>query len=266
MSPLDKVLDKLAKLKAHAESAEKIGNAAEAEAFAGMINRMLLQHELSIEDIPMKAEDDPILEHLVDPRKHGLKFSKSRQGWQETLAGIVARAHLCRIVVHPGTNYITLVGTKTHAAFAEHAYGVLAGAADRMSIKARDEYWRLHRDEPDFKSGNYRAAWLTGFITRIRERFDEAKRAEVSSANRIAQTAGVECTALIRLSGALARVDAFIASKNEAKEYGGKASRVKLGMGISKGFADGRKAADAMNLGQKAVQGGAATKKLGGGQ
>lgn len=254
----DKILDKLAKLKRQAESEAKIGNVAAAEAFAQALNAMLLRHELSMEDVPTgQREDDPIVEQMVDPKRHGLKFGRSRVGWQETLASIVARAHLCKIIVHPGTNYVTFVGTRSHVEVAEYAYGVLAGAADRMSMEARVEWWKREHGGAHVKSGNYRASWLTGFVLRIQERLRETRAAEVAQANQLALAAGAGSTALMRLDGALARVTDYMG------KYKSRASAVNLGMGNGDAFRDGRRAADQMNIGQRGVKG-AANKQIGG--
>lgn len=248
----DKILDKLSKLKAMAAGEAALGNAEAAEAFAGMINRLLLKHELEATDIPMGGvvKDEPIVEHRVYPAQHEYKAVSNRVGWQEALASIVARAHMCRFLVTPGSNAITVVGTREHVMFAEYAYVVLVRAADRMSIVARDVYWREHRHEPDFQSGNYRAAWLSGFISRIGERFAEARRHEVQEA----ANAG---TALMRLDQALAR-----ASKHVDDRYKGRAASTKIGSGISAGYGAGRKAADNMAIGQKGVGQGAGTHRL----
>lgn len=47
----DKILDKLAKLLAHAESATEIGNTHEAAAFAERIQHLCNQHDLSLDDV-----------------------------------------------------------------------------------------------------------------------------------------------------------------------------------------------------------------------
>jgi hypothetical protein len=251
----NKILDKLAKLKAAAVGEAAIGNQAAADAFAQMINTLLLRHELSEADIPLAQQrvDDPIIEDIFKPREHGLKFVRNRVGWQEILASIVAQAHLCKILVHPGCNYVTFVGTKSHVAIAEHAFGVLAGAADRMSVQARDDYWRQHRNDPDFQSGNYRAAWLRGFISRISERFDEVRRREVADAPIGASTA------LVRLNQTLVRVDQYLKDKKTSK-----ASAVRIGSGSMQGVRDGRRAADNMKIGQRAVNAGSSSKLIGG--
>lgn len=237
----DKILDKLAKLKARAEGEKRIGETAAAEAFAAMINKLLLEHELSETDIPLAPEVDPIIEHLVRPQDHDIKFTNVRIGWQERLAGIVARAHLCRHLVSTGTNYITFVGTKSHVMVAEYAYVTLVRTAARLSYYAMKKYYREHCDEPGFTIDNYRAAWLRGFISRISERFDEVRRQEM-------EATGSSSTALIRLSEQLTRASQYLDDK---KVRSVRAARV--GSGNIYGQIEGRRAADKMNIGQQAM-------------
>lgn len=249
----DKILDKLAKLRAARDGEAKIGNQAAADAFAGMINKMLLEHELSETDIPLPADQDPIVEQMFDPRAHGMKFSNTRVAWQETLAGVVAYAHLCKILVHSGSNYVTFVGTKSHVAVAEYAFVVLVRAADEMSKKARDDYWRQYRNDPDFESGNFRASWLRGFIGRIAERFREIREAEV-------QAAPSSSTALVRLNQALVRANDYIKNMEGVK----KALAVRMRRGNAEGMVEGRKAADRMDIGRRGVRGGgSSTRQIG---
>lgn len=245
MSPQDKLLDKLSKMKASADGERKLGNEAAAEAFAEAINRLLLQHELSEADIPIDGvKDEPIVDRFVDLAEHGIKQTRSRIGWQEVLARIVAKAHLCSFFCYPGSNAISFVGTAAHVAVASYAYGILLSSAARMSVRARDDYWKAHRDDPDFESGNFRAAWLSGFIQRIGERFDEAKKAEVAAA-------ASSSTALMRLDGALVRAKAY------TEQHGtGKVAAPRMSGGSELGVREGRKAADQMKLGQKGVEAG----------
>jgi hypothetical protein len=244
----DKILDRLAKMKALQEGEAAIGNVAAAESFAAMINAMLLRHELSVEDIPLRAEDDPIIEQVIDPTAYGLKFSRTRIGWQEVLAAIVADAHLCKLLVHQGSNFVTFIGTKSHVAVAEHAYGVLVSAADRMSMAARNEWWRTECGGRHLASGNYRASWLRGFIVRINERLTESRRREVE------QAACSTSTALIRIDQALTRAQQYVDER-----YKRKAAAVRIGHGNRQAERDGRAAADAMKIGQRGV--GAAERK-----
>lgn len=241
MTPTEKILDKLSKLKASREGEAAIGNMAAAEAFASAINRLLLQHELSEADIPLGGvvKDEPILELLVDLSQFGIKNVGTRIGWQEALARVVASAHLCHFMVQKGSNRIWFVGTQQHVAMAEYAYGVLASAADRMSFQAREDWWKAECGGQHLKSNGFRASWLSGFVQRIAQRFREA---------RVKETAGATSTALMRLDQALVRAQAHTTAK-----YKTTASAASAGGANSAGYQAGRAAADAMKIGQKGV-------------
>jgi hypothetical protein len=248
MSPIDKILDKLSKLKASAEGETAIGNSAAAEAFASAINRLLLQHELSEADIPIGGvRDEPIVEQFVDLKAYGIKQSRVRIGWQEALARVVAPAHLCKFLVLCGSNWITFVGTKQHVTAAEYAYGVLCAAADRMSFAAREQWWRDECGGQHLESNGFRGAWLTGFVQRINERFKEARKVEVAATGNATQ-------ALMKLDSALVR-----AQKHVDERYKSRTPAASMGGANRQGYEAGRKAADAMKLGQKGV--GSSTRK-----
>jgi hypothetical protein len=256
MSPQEKVLDKLSKLMAMKESEAAIGNTEAAEAFASMINAMLLRHNLSAEQVPVggTVKEEPITEVMFEPTSHGFQRTKARVGWQEALAGIVAEAHLCKHLISRRSNCIWFVGTETNAKVAEHAYAVLVRAADRMSMAARVEWWKKECGGKHLASGNYRAAWLHGFIERIAERFREARRAEV-------QATGDAGTALIRLDQALVRARDYVKVKYTKKPIEAATMRT----GNYQGRIDGRAAADKMNVGQRGVGQGSGSRQLKGG-
>ena len=252
MSPSEKILDKLSKLKAAREGEAALGNSAAAEAFAEAINRLLIQHELSEVDIPVGGvKDEPIVEQLVDLKQFGIKHSRVRIGWQEALARIVAQAHLCKFLVATGSNFITFVGTREHVAVAEYAYGVLASAADRMSFAAREQWWKDECGGQHLESNGFRGSWLSGFIGRIGERFKEARKAEVAQAAN-------SSTALMRLDNALVRVQKHVDEKYKRKVAG-----TSMGGNNAAGYRAGRAAADQMKIRQRGV-GSSSTKQIGG--
>jgi len=251
-----KVLDKLVKLQTQREGEARIGNTAAAEAFASAINRMLIEHELNPSDIDYAraADNDPVIELRVDLEKYGIDRKSNRIAWQEALARVVARAHLCSFLICPGRNTITFVGTKSHATVAEYAYGILVPAASAMSIKAREEWARKAKADGTFKGGQqgYRESWLNAFVDRIGERFDEIRKAAVAPTPTDAP--GAQSTGLIRLNGALCKVQAYV----DAKYSTGRASYIRGGRASNAaGRADGRAAADRMQIGRKGINAGA---------
>jgi len=251
-----KVLKKLVKMQAQQASEKKIGNAEAADTFARMINKMLLENELNPTDIDYarSGEDDPVIELLFDQPRYGLKLKKMRSAWRESLAQTVANSHLCRFMIRPGSNDIWFVGTKSHATVAEYAYGVLVSAAEKVAEAEYDRYYKqLRYKEGKEVAGGFKGSWLSGFVTRIRQRFDEERQKAVEEYRaRTVEVGGDPGTALVRLDGALIKVREYIDER-----YGKRRRRAEHVSGYhkdhSEGRAWGRAAADRMSLGRKGI-------------
>lgn len=261
-----KILNKLVKLQKSRESEAAIGNAEAAEAFAGMINKMLIEYELNPTDIDYAAatDRDPIIEIRTNLVAYGVEISKVRMAWQETLAGFIANAHLCTILVRPNSNDITFVGTKSHATVAEYVYGTMVPAIAKMSKAAEVTYWRATGSGrgKDNKARGYRAAWIDAFIKRIWERFMEARRQAVAEA--AARSGPSSSTGLMRLDGAMIKVRKYIDDKFASR---GKAARTigslnHRSRNHQDGRAAGREAADNITLGRRGLASGVAPKQL----
>lgn len=256
----EKLISKLVKMQKRRASEAEIGNAEAADAFARMINKLLIEHEINASELDYAREGEKpeaVIELRVDLAKFGMEKKKARQAWMETLASVIASAHLCKILVRPGSNVIWFVGTESHAAVAEYAFGVLAPAAMKMSEQARRDFRNECRRKPEYKAigkkdgfpeaYGYRESWLDAFVRRIAERMEETRQQAVAEAPD-------SSTALVRLNGALVRVNQYI----DAKFGGKKRSASYLGgsrkTSNSAGRAAGKAAADRMNLGQRALK------------
>lgn len=257
-----KVIDKLVKLQAQQQSESAIGNSAAAEAFAGMINKMLIEHELNPSDIDYArvTDKDPIVEITVDLSKYRIERKKSRIAWQETLARVVANAHLCSFLIRTGSNSITFVGTKSHATVAEYVFGTLVPAVNTM---ATHEYWRFRapfkgKGNDESATHGFKASWIAAFITRVNERFEEARKAAVTQA--AADVPNGASVAMIRLDGALVKVRKYVDDKFKARR-GVSALALERGRN-SEGAARGRAAADKMAIGRRGVTSGKGTRGL----
>lgn len=240
----DKILDKLAKIKAHMESAKKIGSEAEAQAFAEMLQKLLLKHKLDMTDIEVEAEEkaEPVDRYDVDLDSHGLKTKASRVGWSEKLAVIVARAHFCRILIYRGSNLITIVGRKSDAAVAEFLYVTLLRAAESIAQKEYVKFFYECRDAGDVRRARgFKASFLVAFVSRIEYRLDQVRRAEASSS-----------TAIVRVNRAELAVKQFM--------DGMKTRTIKSLTHVAKnaeGYNRGKAAADRVNLTGNAFEGSA---------
>lgn len=257
-----KVIDKLLKMQKSRDGEAALGNIAAAEAFAGAINRMMIDHELepSALDYAAASDRDPVIQLQVDLSKYRVRSKKARIAWQESMARIVANAHLCKFLVRRGSNDIWFVGTTSHATVAEYVFGTLVRAADDMCQQAYHDYGC----EAIAELGRWKArapgfceSWLAAFVTRIDERLREARTAAVAIVPEAERG-----TALIRLEGALIKAQKYIDDKF-AHRRGSPALALYHG-GHAEGRARGRAAADAMPIGRRGVTG-RATKLIGGG-
>lgn len=247
----DRILKKLVKMQAQRESEARLGNMEAADAFARGINRMLLENELRPSDVDYAraSDQDPVVEFPVDLFVYGIKPTKMRSAWQESLAHVVAKAHLCRFLIRAGSNQVWFVGTRSHATVAEYAYGTLAYAAGRMAEYEYDRYYKnLKKSGSEMRqAAGFKASWLRAFIKRIDERFEEARASAVAAA-----PPGEGCVALIRLEGAVVKVQDYIDGK-----FRGKAKAQALANRMRRneaGLAWGKAAADRMTIGRKAVR------------
>jgi hypothetical protein len=253
-----KLLSKLVKLQKSKESEAKIGNLEAAEAFARAINRLMLDYELapSALDYATATDNDPVIELKVDMDVYQIKQVRSRVAWQESLARVVATAHLCKFLIQTGTNCIYFVGTKSHATVAEYIFGTLVPMVTIMSKREYVNYeYKMRHAGMGYKAKGYREAWLASFVDRIEERFREARAEAVAEA-----PSGSEQQSLMRLGGALQKAQAYVDGKfGKARNY---ASRLNGGsQNHEDGRAHGRAAADRIPLGRKGIEPGKAALK-----
>jgi hypothetical protein len=267
----EKLLDKLRKLKAHQESAEKIKSVEEAQAFGEMIQRLVLKHNLSMSDIEFEQheKDEPIGEQWINWEAQGLKTKSMRIEWEESLASIVARAHFCRILISHSSNRICLVGRKSDAEVAEYVLVTLRRAAKSLAYLAQSQFVKENKasascqvclrtkDDHVFESHPFRKtestkhhgfknSFLNGFVTRLSERFRQTREDVTSSS-----------TALVRVN----RVEQAL--KDHMSQYGS----AKMVRGARRdvnyeGLLRGRKAADDVNLTANAIKSGNPVKQI----
>ena len=264
-----RVIDKLVKMQASRQSEAELGNSAAAEAFAAAINRMMIENELHPSDLDYAraADNDPIIEMRVNLDKYHIETKRTRVAWQESLARIVARAHLCSFLLQPGSNNIWFVGTRSHALVAEYVFGTIVPLAAKMSYT---EYRAFRRSIKPI-NGKYERpethgfieAWLYAFTKRIAERFDDARKQAVAD---ITQQEGLplgsESQALIRLDGAMTRVRTYIDDKFKSSRSRGAHALSSGRSSNAEGARRGTAAANAMTLGRKGLTSSKSSTKL----
>lgn len=254
MADTDKIIDKIQKLKAHEDSARSIGSIEEAEAFAIRIQELLLKYELSLSDIEFKKRQDEEPIQIYDLDWQGVKVRKVRVAWQETLGGIVARAHHCRLVVIPRSSALQVIGRISNVKVVEYILVVLVRSVEKMAYQAMVTYYAELRRSHHCDTDQFRRSYINGFVHRIAERFyEEQKRREAAPAT---------STALVRLNAEDLATEEYRDRLKKSKLLG-KASRVDGAQsGYNRvGLSRGRQAADNVPLGANAFEGTARSPK-----
>lgn len=244
-----RILVKLAKLKQVQEGEAAIGNTEAAETFAATMNRLMMEYELSSQDIAAVGQasvDEPIIELRADYDANGLRSKNKRSAWMESLASIVARANMCKILVAKGSNVVWFVGTKSHAQTAEYTFITLARAAIKMARaeELRFRYQVKKEDGNTRRAYGFTTSWLNGFIRRVDERL-YSTRQEVVKAH--AQETGMDVSqALVCLNTPARRVEEYL--NGRFRNRGGASSLRGRAAHNAAGREAGRAAADRISL------------------
>lgn len=225
---IEKVLIRVKKLLNKAESCKEIGSMAEAEAFAEGAQKLLAKYKLDtslLTDVELGVKD-PMGSLHIDWSQGGVRHRRKRVAWIEWLAGHVARAHFCRILIYKGSSNILLVGRQSDREVAEYVLVKLVHAAEAL---AQEGYWKARykaQKEGHWDTNGYKAGFFYGFVNGIKEKYDRLKRS---------QTENSQAMALVYV-----RSDAAVVEYMNSSIKTSKASSVKgRGRGSKKGYSDG---------------------------
>jgi len=182
------IIDKLQKLMAKAESAEELGNEAEALAFATKVQELMDKHKLDMSVLTIEQQDDaePLGSTYVKQTRGG---KETRSGWVEHLAHYVMKAYYCRLMVVPGTDTIIIVGRKTDREIAEF---VLLRLINFITAEAKAQHgalrYRLWKDnDGDMSEAHgFQAAFRRAAVHTINTRLRELREEAVSSSSSMA--------------------------------------------------------------------------------
>lgn len=191
MEQNNKIIDKLAKMLRHQESARAIGSAAEAEAFAVRIQELLNTHKLEMSDIQFVEQErtEPIDEEIVRPDDVGARPENKRVKWQENLAYAIARSNDCRTLISNHSNYAFFVGRQSDreicVALFRYFLTLILDMAEKAAGEAREsERVTLQNNLGNFYSGarlrwrmrDFRESFSNGMSQAIQRRLIERRQ------------------------------------------------------------------------------------------
>lgn len=295
-----KVLERIRKLKIAVEAGKQEGattfsTEGEAQAFASLLQRLLLEHDLQLSDIDYEEKDRTIEKHFVHFDDAELNRPR-RVPWIESLAYTLAPAFNCKVIVVQGSNAPCVVGRKTDTQIFDYMFVTLVRTADDFSTREAKTFrrkmkrtcsvcdhgysWHENRGAvPDTriesqpgmewdvdyhifrnsldKAHGFRRSWLNGFISRLKERLDEERK-------RVMEEAAAGGQALIRIDNSLVKVQDWIDENMKTRRVGGLSRRWHQN---EEGEKQGRDMANRMNLKGNPIPGsGRAPGQIGGGQ
>lgn len=167
----EKLLDIIMKNHRQAESAKQLGNEAEALAFAEVVQRLLLKHDLEMSEVEYQTElrNDPIKLSTI-----GVRGKKRRVLWTEQLAAACARAHFCDIIVIPKSDSFLLVGRRQHREVAAYMIGMLIKLGEVYADKAYVRFFYEARAEGNVEAAQgFRGSFLNAYSFRLVERYQD---------------------------------------------------------------------------------------------
>jgi hypothetical protein len=184
MSPKDKILDKLAKLAAKAESAAEIGNQAEAEAFAAKVQELLLRHQIAdweVVDAQGKLGGKTLKDRVVQKwwraEDYGLTYKRKRSAWAENLGSFLAHSFDCQMRIVTGSNTVVFYGIDDDVEVLCQLYATLLTKLEKMSQRSYDREYakRYDNDLPTWDMRGYRKSYLDGAVSGIAKKLRTQK-------------------------------------------------------------------------------------------
>lgn len=179
-----KVLERIKKLHAMAESAREVGSLAEADSFMEAVEKTLAAHnmEMSMLSINLKDFNDPMDSTFVNATTSARHPKRRRERWSLTIADAVAKAHFCGYLPVHGWSQVFFCGRKSNVWVAQKMMEYLRDTALRLGIEAYlEEEQRRHREYGSANgAAQYKWNWFEGFADEVAHRY-ERMRAAINS-------------------------------------------------------------------------------------
>jgi len=170
---MDKIMSKIKKLKAMYEGAKKIGSEAEAATAAALLNKLLLQYNLSMDEIDMS-------ERPVDPVGHevisGFEYKSIGGEWENRLTNVLCKHNLCHSYVY-GSSYkrLLIVGRRENM---ELVKWMLAMLKERYVAFSKTAY-KAYKESPEYAYTRYsKDRFQRSYLLGCAEGLDEKLTAE----------------------------------------------------------------------------------------
>ena len=159
------------------EMARRSTNEHEAAAAAGQVTRLLMKHDLTLEEVNAhQTTSDPLVEEEKEFRGANGQPTSRTPTWKNSLMFAVARACLCAAFYTSGdyttrrkkASY-TILGRKTHVDVAIYLYTYLE--------RTLEELGEERFQQPDVNGLRWRNSWYLGAVEAVSVRLKEERKA-----------------------------------------------------------------------------------------
>lgn len=181
------ILAKIRKLITKRDSAEKIGNQAEANAFASKITELLAKYNIELAQLHQDTEDDTSHEILMR-----VELERRHEGkWVTTLLQVLCKYNFCTFYIsgeYDGYKYLdgqyVFIGQEHNREIVKYMLTYLIEAGRELGRKGL-------LNNPGSKRNSYLRAFYDGFVTAIYGRLREDQYAQHQADKQFAQQYGL---------------------------------------------------------------------------
>lgn len=229
---LDNVLNKLKKLKALYEGALEINSENEAASAAAAINRLLLQYNLSMEEIG--TDDEKEADKVLHEVTSGFTFKSIGGAWEHRLTTVICKWNFCRCYIY-GRSHKTLliIGKKENLETVKWLREMLS---ERFVAFSKDRYKEYKKTREYAMKPIGRDTYQRSYLMGAADGLDAKLQAESDADKAKDEVFGTKVTALV------VRNDAAV--KEYVEEMFGRAgkrrSSQKYDSARSYGYKDGK--------------------------
>lgn len=211
MTKDSKIISKVQKLHAKAQSAEEMGSMEEAQVFARKVKEMMDNYKLSMSDIAYQDYDESDIEtENIYWSDYGHKNVRKRELWTSEFLGTLCQYNSCRHRVYVGRNTCIVYGRRDDIEAIKVLLSILIPVCIRLEGRAYHiKYHDVHDNNPRYMwkmmLKGFRLSWKIGFIKGVFDALEEQCKASEAKALTVGGN-----YALVRLNGAIKAVDDYI--------------------------------------------------------
>lgn len=200
---MDDVMRKLRKLRALYEGAKEINSEGEAQNAARAIQRLLTEYNLSMEQIGVEPEENPVLKEDIS----GFTYKSIGGDWEMYLTNVLCRHNFCRCLLYGTIRRLVIVGRRENVETVKWLRDMLSERYVKFSKEKYKEYLASGDYYKPMSKDRYQRGYLKGCAAGL-----DAKLTREEERDKKQDTEwGTKVTALVVRNDAA--IDTFIANE-----------------------------------------------------